>query len=425
MVNFQIWYRIGIMAEKDLFSDLKATYDGVVVSAHIASFYKLAMTTFLPSLGRPFIVDPMTYAFARDLQNIKRGNDFRKSFQKLIDWYGGKVKTILEKRQLLPSDFLKGKTWIKDTVDTIVKRTVALQLDLLKPGGPVQQSLSEYLEIIKETKPQIKKPLFIVAPYFYFPSVSDVWYSINLQVAKRAAKATKEDVFAVICASKETLLDEKDVRKIATDFRRFKGVLLWISDFDDEKDSTEYLAGLVQLVHLLDKNKKLIYFLYGGSFIPLLSKKFSYLRGYSRGICYGDSKDVDTEMPTGGGAPVRYYMDLTKTKLLEGIARVFYSDNPGMLCACQICTSISKGVRSRKGTAAYAAEFFDRMNYTLTRLHFAHSHTSEIESISKMPLQDILRKLAKNTRTANSLNLNFKYGIQFSHLERWKDAISK
>lgn len=414
------------MAEKNLFENVKTTYHGVVVSAHLASFYKVSMTTFLTSLGKPFFVDPMTYVFARDIQNIKRGDEFRKSYQKLIDWYGGKIKQLLQQRQLLPTDFVRSKKWNKETLNIIVKKTIELQVNLLKPSGPVQQSLQKYFEIMEQKIPKISKPSFVVAPYFYFTSISDVWYTINLQLARLTTKSTKEDVFAVICTSKEILLDEKAMKKMSNDFKQFKGLIIWFSNLDDEKDAVEYLNGLVKLFDILERNKKPTHILYGGSFIPFLAKKFRFLQGYSRGICYGDSRDVDTEASKGGGMPVRYYMGLTKTKLSESVARLFYSENPAMLCKCKVCSSVSNTLpKSKKTTASHAEEFFDKVNFLLARQHFAHSHANEVGWLSKNSKTTILKMLATNIKKVGTLNLNFKYGIQVSHLDRWRDTLSK
>ena len=85
-------------------------YDGIVISAYFAAFYRSSSPVILRTLNKPFFFDPATYAFARDIENIRRDGRLRKSFQKLVDYYGGDFKSILAIRQLIPRDFFSGRS---------------------------------------------------------------------------------------------------------------------------------------------------------------------------------------------------------------------------------------------------------------------------------------------------------------------------
>ena len=65
------FYRLGPTKEKELFKRHRATYDGVVVPAHIASYYAAFCAEFIGALQKPYLIDPMTYLFAGDPALLK------------------------------------------------------------------------------------------------------------------------------------------------------------------------------------------------------------------------------------------------------------------------------------------------------------------------------------------------------------------
>jgi len=420
--TFWNFFRLGITGERDLFQSQPDTYFGVVIPASIASFYQGFVPTFLRDLKKPFVVDPMTYVFARDLNNLKRGDEIKKSFQKLISHYGKPWSEILSKRQLIPKDFREDGKWKDAALKSMAQKTLTFQKELLHPKTAMQLSLMEYTKMLSGGSVEKNDaPMFLVAPYFYFESTSDAWYEITLKMAELANSLKGGlPLYAVVCASKEVLLDDRQLKKISKDFAKFDGCIIWFSTFDEERDSEQHLGGIVTLLKMFDNNKKPVLMLYGGDFCMLLSKVSEFLTGFSRGICYGKSKDVDAETPKGGGAPKRYYYANVGTKLSESISRNFFSDNPTELCRCKICRRIMDRIK----TSDDVAGFFDRSDLMSLREHFLVTHSEKLDVTLTSSKIDILKQIDVTSKKAIQLKARV-YGIPTDHLTRWRDVLSQ
>lgn len=426
--ELNLFFRIGTVGEKEIFRLHKDNYHGIVVGAHFAAFYNDWTPTFLRKLNKPFFVDPMTYVFARDLQNIKKNGEIRKSYEKLIDWYGPPLESLLTNRQLIPKDFLVQGKFNTALVNKIVSKTLSFQADLLTPKSPSQQSLVKYAKMLEEVDMEgPKKTSFLVAPYFFFTSVYDPWYKISLRVARATRQWDADPVYCVICASKEMLLDQSAFDKIVRDYEGFDGYLVWFSDFDEEDVSVEYLSGLRKFLHTLSTLRKPIHLLYGGYFSLLLTKIISHVSSYCRSICYGITKDVDAETPQGGGAPRRYYFNLTHTKLPESVARSFFSDHPDLLCKCEVCSAITREIKEKSKTLSpgqQIGKFFDRFDFTKSRKHFVLSHSEELKDTTKRSTNKVIKELQDSYGKSEELEVKL-YGVENSQLERWHKALSQ
>lgn len=420
--NFSVFFRLGIAAERSLFQEGKGTYDGVVISAYYSAFYRTSTPVLIRELNKPFFFDPATVAFARDIENIRRDGELRKSYQKLIEWYGGDVKHILTRRQLIPKDFFQDGQWNTKRLSEFVSRTLALQHEILNPTSSIQQSLLRYAELSGE-KPKIVKlePEFLVAPYFSFESLNDPWYKITSKLAQETRKQCKGKLYVPLCFSKELLLQHDQFETICDDFKGYDGYLIWASGFDDDKDAFEYLVGLGKFARILARAKKPIYFMYGGLFIPFLCRVLEIEAGYCRGICYGESKDVDASGASGGGAPVRYYYGRTFSKLPESVARTFFTDNPKELCKCRICSSLWKAAMNSPENERVPA-FFDSLDYVSARMHFMESHARQIREVTSLPEKQVVDSLVKNIEHTKHFG---PYNITNQHLARWHSALKK
>jgi hypothetical protein len=421
--NFSVFFKLGIAAERNLFQEGTGTYDGIAISAYYAAFYRTSTPVLMRGLNKPFFFDPATFAFARDIENIRRDGDLRKSFQKLVDWYGSDVKQILTRRQLIPRDFVHDRQWNTKRLSEFVNRTFALQHEVLNPRSSIQQSLLRYAELSEGEKPNIVKlePEFLVAPYFSFESQEDPWYKITVKLAQEARKQCKGKLFAPLCFSKELLLQEDMFNKIRDDFKDFDGYLVWASGFNDDKDAFEYLVGLAKFTKILAREKKPIYFMYGGLFVPILCRVLDIEAGYCRGICYGESKDVDQSMASGGGAPVRYYYGRTFSKLPESVARAFFTDNPKELCKCRVCSLFwRRAMRLPKNQRV--PYFFDNLDYMSSRMHFMEIHASQIREVLRLSRKQAIVLLMKNIEHTRHFG---PYNITNLHLARWHSALQQ
>ena len=87
------FYRLGPTNEKELFKRRQDSYDGVVIPAHIASYYAAFCAEFIGGLRKPYFIDPMTYIFSQNpiqLQRYKKdkkGKTVRDSFNQKY-WVG-------------------------------------------------------------------------------------------------------------------------------------------------------------------------------------------------------------------------------------------------------------------------------------------------------------------------------------------------
>ena len=146
------FYRLGPTKEKELFKRGHDTYDGIVIPAHIASYYSAFCSEFIGSLRKPYFIDPMTYIFANDPSMLKRfikdkktkrtlrnrfgqkqKGDIKRSFLKLVEKeYGGLIKkAVLNDCSIKPEDF-KDESLVNDFVpygSPLRKTRVAPQLE--------------------------------------------------------------------------------------------------------------------------------------------------------------------------------------------------------------------------------------------------------------------------------------------------------
>lgn len=420
----KVYYRLGTAGEKRLFEDFSEHFYGIAIGANLAAFYPDWLPTFLRKVRKPFFIDPATYVFARSLENIRKETEIKKSFQKLANKYGNTLNAIIispaSPRQLIPKDFLANDKWNQDFLDELAKEVIAFQQNVMQ--APSQMSLLEYARILgEEAAEEVAGPEFLVAPYFFFTSIDDPWYQISLELAKKADTFKGSQVLhAVICMSRELLLDAATHQRLLNDYKEFDGLMLWISDFDEKQEGEEHLVSLIDFVRAFSRLGKPIFALYGEYFSAILSK-FG-MSGYSRGICYGAGKSVDA---AAGGArlPQRYYMALNHGKLSEAVARTFSTDYPDQLCTCKVCSDLAAKI-TEPDAIARVSRFFDEMNFFEARGHFMTVHSQEQQTIDSESLPDIAKRLAGELNTCRRLRVRL-YNIVDDHLVKWESAISK
>jgi hypothetical protein len=409
MGRIKLFYRINLTREKNLLEEFRDLYDGVVLNAHLAAYYSNWTPAFLTQLNKPYFIDPVTYVFARPLATIKSNEDLKKSYEKLRRAYGGRLEKITDTRPLFPKDFRRTRL-----SSELAKSVLSFQNNLVADQS--QTSLGDYLKILGK-KEGVKGPTFLVAPYFYFTSLDDPWYEISLKTAKASLKYKGDSqLYAVICAPKSILLAEDTPEKLPRDYKGFDGYLVLVSDFRERDDTENHLRGLIKLIKNLADLEKPVYMLYGGYFSLVLSNYG--LTGYSRSLCYGESKKIEVDEPvTVARQPKNYYFDLTHVKLPETVARVFYSDYPKLLCRCNICSGISSKMKSK------IEEFFNSIDFDReAKGHFLHVHHSEIQEISKLTPEKIVEKLRWEYETAQDLSTDL-YNIPTDHLRKWINVL--
>lgn len=349
------FYRLGPTKEKELFKRHRATYDGVVIPAHIASYFHKFCSEFVGSLGKPYFIDPMTYIFAnspahlkrfvkdkdtgrtkRDASGRKMKGNVKRSFTKLIEQdYQGVVKVAVDgDRQLVPGDFTDA-----DALSHFVEKVVEFQTNRLAAIPDKYKKYQKYAK--KAGKPNNTSgnlPMCLIAPYFPTTTLhSRGWHATNLQLVQQAKRmAGRLPVFAVILADTQVLA--QDVNQIAADYSAAgaDGFFLWPDGFSSYRDAAA-LPAVFNAVAELSKDGKPVILMYGDAFSIALH--YAGLAGFACGICYGERKLSTQDMDVEGAISPRYYLRGVKKKVvIETVARRIRIDQqPDLMCDCDIC----------------------------------------------------------------------------------------
>ncbi|MFH1882543.1 MAG: hypothetical protein ABIL62_07525, partial [Planctomycetota bacterium] len=348
-----LFYRLGPAKEKELFKHRRNTYDGVVVPAHIASYYSKFCSEFIGSLGKPYFIDPLTYIFAYNPSQIKRfvkdkktgktirnnfgkkkKGDVKRSYLKLVEVeYGGIIQKVVEQnRSINPKD-------LKDTStnEKFVKQVVEFQRNRL---SSVPEKYKKYEKYAKKSGKEITSspPICLVSPYFPITTLdARGWHSTNVMLIKLTKEiADGIPVLAVILA--ETAVLAQNIKQISKDYSEAgaDGFLLWPDGFSGDQDSAA-LRVVYDAVETLNEGGRPVILMYGDAFSLVLH--YAGLAGFACGICYGERKlsaqDVDIE----GLIPPRYYLRKLKKKVQieTEVRRIQIDQYPDLVCSCEIC----------------------------------------------------------------------------------------
>ena len=286
---------------------------------------------------------------------------------------------------------------------------------------------SKYKRLLKKgIVPYSVSPSFLVAPYFFANQHGGEWYSISLRFAEQARnlKGTAE-LYPVICISSDVLWDETQISNIVKDYKGFDGYLIWVDNLDEKNIPSVELRGFKTLVSKLAAYGKPIYSLYGGYLCDLL-RKFG-LTGYSSGICYGESRSVDTR---GGGAGNRYYVPSAHLKISEDLANAFFAEsnkNMNLMCTCPTCSEIRKALPSSMDVSEYVDRFFIQMDFLDYRRHFVNVKFQENNALETMNNVQVLNSLDSDIQILSNID---RFSRQFPeisprHLRIWRTLFSE
>ena len=406
-------------AVTSLFSELGFTYYGIAVSAHILSYTPTSVVQLLSTTEKPFFVDPMTFVFAREQEAIARNGRMRKSYSKLMHAYGPPFSECDNGRQLSPSQFKdQGGQPDDTTIRNACQRILSYQVDGLRAAA----SLAKYMTLLKKGVPlRMVSPSFLLTPYFFFLNTRDEWYKIALRFAQisQSLKGEKE-LYAVLCLARDMLYEPVELRRLISDYAGYDGYFIWVDGLREEVLGSDDLAGLKNLIQGLASYGKPVYSLYGGYVCDLLSK-FG-LTGYSSGICYGESRRVDTR---GGGAGNRYYIRHSHLKISEELAEAFYgiSDkNLRLLCSCPTCEGIRARLPEGLDSQRFSDNFFTAMDFLDFRRHFMYSKQLETTALDTMTNEEVLAALDRDVEQLANIDpfIGQPEELYPLHLRRWR-----
>lgn len=417
------FYRLGPTKEKNLFKRRQDTYNGVVVPAHIASYYSKFCSEFIGSLRKPYFIDPMTYIFAgapahlrrfvkdkstgrtqRYPSGQKKKGDIKRSYRKLVEIeYGGIIEQAVQSnRPVNPKDFTDGPK-----VEELVSKILIFQRDRLATIPEKYKKYAKYAEKSgKQFSDAVNPPMCILAPYFPTETLdARGWHTTNVDLIKRTkAAAGQIPVFAVLLVDISLLAS--GAQQIMSDYSNAgaDGILLWPDGFSGLKEVPS-LRIVFQAVQLLSSNGLPVILMYGDAFSLLLH--YAGLTGYSCGICYGEKKDTTQDIDVEGVIPPRYYLSRLKKKVQieTEVRRIQINQYPDFKCDCEIC--------SRKPDPA-------ELDDTESREHFMLVRATEI---------DDLRRGLSQQDFADALTATFtKYSSDpllqpLAHLRNWADVL--
>jgi hypothetical protein len=416
-----LFYRLGPAKEKALFKRRRETYDGVVIPAHIASYYFKFCSEFISSLGKPYFIDPLTYIFAnspsqikrfvkdkrsgrtvRDKFGYKKKGDIKRSYLKLVEQeYGGIIrKVVKDNRSIKPNDLSN-----ISVAEDFVKKVIEFQRNRL---SSVPDKYKKYQKYAKKSDRDLSSspPMCLVSPYFPTNTLNARgWHLTNVELI-RLTKAIADGipVFAVILAGTSVL--SNDIAQIAEDYLEAgaDGFLLWPNGFSSDENLAS-LRVVFNAVGELSASDRPVILLYGDAFSLVL--QYAGLTGFACGICYGErklsSQDVDVE----GGIPPRYYIKKLKKKVQieTELRRIQINQYPDLICDCEIC--------QRKSDPMF-------MDYTECQEHFMLVRANEIDEIRNGLSQN---QFANMLRESHQEHMNDPLLQPIGHLRNWANIL--
>lgn len=361
-------------------------FDGIIMDANLAIYNKNPYQKILKKRESSncgiVLIDPNT----AELEH--QGYFIKKTFMRL---------PYLPQQALVPDDFLSGTdglSYSKEFAESVLATQFNLGADVL------------------------------LTPYFNAKSLRSPWHKVNMLLGQlchdiRTEYSYDKPVWQVVCISAEAIGSETKVNQLVSELINLdtNGYFLLINGFSDRSSGTEELESVALLVNKLSKYRKPV--IMGavdafGLFMCALGAQ-----GFSAGICWMDSYDETNFLRDLGGRLEEtmrerfIYMPEMFIKLPRDISRLSYLTVDSLKtygpCQGRFCTdkSIPQDVRAR--------------------LHFLEQRKKEMEELGSITQNERLQFLNVKLDTAISLAkdvANEDIRIKYSHLTRWKDALS-
>jgi hypothetical protein len=443
--------RLGSHSEKEYVEKTIKQFDGVMVGANLLQATPGATASLLFKLnkqaGRPYYVDPMTYAFGAyidpmtgrvraDLDWIKsdqkvRGKkaqikrDFKSSYRKLADAFGLPFSTAVNRSTAIgAADF---------STDQIVENACKSVLDF--QAGLLREEFRQDSEtaIFADDFPT---PAALFAPYFYIEqSRTAEWVALNRRLALASTRQRKDiPVHVVICGNRDLLSDAAQSQAIISGLKECKpaGVWLWFSRFDEHGASRQELMALRNWVEQLSPQMP-VFNMHGSYFSLALSKVG--MAGIAHGVGYGEQKDVVPVI--GQSTPtVQYYVRSLHAKYsVPQITRCFSALGVfrpehffKIICDCVICRGIvgkDLNAFAQFGEIHYSTPMSKRASQTPAaarrcRFHFLLNRVKERDYVKANALDAI----AADCRAAENEWAKTILGGTLGHLRTWANVLS-
>lgn len=371
---------------------LRSTYDGFIINATTLALSTKNTRTFLQNFDRrvPFLIDPKTYALARNPKYIL---EKQRTLGRLVDLYGLKV-----------ADLPLSPDLTEERVRTMTALVLNFQIGALENGA--QQSIFDVRPMVPEA---------LVAPYFFVRGASDEWLSTNIRFLRAAVDMKgSDDVLAVLCLSKSVLSNPSELQVIAGAYAdaRVAGYLLWIDNCREQDLVPHEIVAIRRMIlRLKGQRNAPVINMFGGYLSALLYH--CGLSGFSHSRGGGEKRKVD---PAGGHRqPVHYYIPpLGIQRQAERVS--LYLERIGVttpqafaqrICPCQVCRkAMETGLEGFIGTFEGGMIDLQRLEhrvdpeaYQSASFHYLIARFLELERVQSSTIRDLVGDLVRNARS--------------------------
>ena len=441
----KLFLRYGSHSEKTYFEKVLRFFDGVIFQASLLESTPAAVVGLIArfsggEISTPFMIDPMTYSFGalyggagkvftdlHWLTSASKGGkrSIKSSYTKLAKALGDQFQAAVDSRRSISLENLNDAAIRKSICEAVINYQ--------------KNRVSSLLQEEKEFAPftdDFPKPAIVFAPYFSIdPSNAMKCLDTIDSIVADSMSYEREALHVKFCFDKSSLMDKDFVNRIFSICdKNFKGVWLWIDEFDETTASSEQLIALGALVKGLSKRNKEVYNRHGGFYSVTLSKLG--MTGVSSGVGYGEYKSI-VPVSVGGFPPVNYYIPGLHKKFsatdvedsFEDMGIETSKDFFEKICGCVVCKGVigdrlsnfrNFGTRhlatptSKKQTQTHASASRARFHYLLCRV-------VERNHVAKSDLKQIVEALRSESLPFSELVL---FESRVTHIQKWIESLS-
>lgn len=408
--------RFGLQKDKEIIRTLKGYLDGLVIPGHILSYQSPVVSVFVSSFtDMPFIIDPMTYLLQHPKDDLTNDSgELRKSISKMCEEYRSDLEGILlSSSQLSPGDIPDQAIFCEGVYDH--------QLSISEKANT--DKAAKYVK--RYGKGDSVTPRFILPPYFKFDSISDPWYTLSLAMGKMMQTICSEkedglDAGAIIFLSANNL-GNAEIKRIVSDYRGFKHIILWFDDFNEMSVESTTIVNARRIISALSKFTE-VEILYSG--FLLMTTAGEGTKAISHGLTYSQHKSF-TVTPGGGGMPERYYIPKFRGfRSLSQTDSIFHMSSD-LMCTCPVCVDLLQGNPDRIVLFADEPEKL--------REHFINVRRQEADDMESFIREDLVADLRDVYNEYHDLICKLPNPDAFlsgdnmrglEYLNRWADGIA-
>lgn len=421
--------RYGTSTDKKYFQEYQQSASTIVFNANTICHQSKdnAELLHVDLSDKEYIIDPRTYAYQMDIKYLTRidGKGIKQTYQDLLSAY--QLPTSLFENDKPLSQF---NIHILDETN-FVDNVCSFQENYLF------DSLEDDMKMLVRRSKKVKRPKFLIAPYFLLHDEYSFWLGVNNRMIEQSLFKKAEyqkSIYAVLLISKEILVNETLMSDILEVYSKADGLIFWINEYNEQTVNETEIAALAKLIHLYkEKNpNKEILSLYGGYFSQILYH--IGLDGVCHNLVYGEHRSLN---PVGSQPTHKYYLSPIKQKIdpfdiiniLKNHNLKTKEDFYNKICDCKIC---KKNIDTNNILEKFIVYLHDKDPEKVIELskdnctrHYLECKVREFREIPNQSLEGIIKDLQNiyNTYIEKSYLLNTKK-VNIEYIKRWTDTLS-